>query len=102
MARTRNQQQQTNRDDGNNTTTGKQEYEEQAGWASAFFRPDAEGDQPHFTGPGKDEDGDDIQVSVWLRRSKNGTRYLRIHLEPPFEKEMSGATVEAELDNMPF
>lgn len=63
----------------------RKEYVEEPGWMSAFFREEAEGKQPKYTGVGKDIDGDDIQVSVWPTRSKNGTRYLRIRIEPPYE-----------------
>lgn len=49
--------------------------------------------------------GEPIQVSVWLKRSKNGVRYLRIHVEPPYEAPEgdSGAGDQAGMaEDLPF
>lgn len=113
----------TNRDDGAKAKAKKSDYEETANWASAFERPDNEAPQPGFTGTGvldldtlraiAQADGD-FQIAVWLRRSKSGKRYLRFHIEPPYEGsepedaddffgDDDAPEVEAEADDdMPF
>jgi hypothetical protein len=82
----------------------KQEYVEQDGWMSAFFREDAEGKQPKYTGTGLDHNGNDVQVAVWPTRAKTGTKYLRIHIEEPYESDEAedAEADEDDDDDIPF
>ena len=61
------------------------DYEEQDGWASAFHRPENEGNQPKFTGQGLDANGDPIEVAIWVKRARSGQKYLRIHIQEPWQ-----------------
>jgi hypothetical protein len=71
-------------------------YRESAGWGSAFRR-DAEGNQPNYTGQILDPDGDELQIGIWIRTPRaGGPRYLRIHVEPPYQPEP-----DDELDDEP-
>lgn len=63
----------------------QQDYEEQDGWASAFHRPENEGNQPKFTGQGLDVNGDPIEVAIWVKRARSGQKYLRIHIQEPWQ-----------------
>lgn len=89
-----------------------QEYEEESGWGSAFHRPDNEAPQPSYTGTGvvdletlraiaEAADGNalcEFQISVWPRRARTGTKYLRFHVEPPYQ----GGSEAADLDDEDF
>lgn len=84
-----------------------QEYEEEPGWGSAFHRPDNESPQPTYTGTGMldretakaiIEAGGEFQISVWPRRARTGTKYLRFHIEPPYQ----GGSEDADLDDDDF
>ena len=77
----------------------REEYEEQPGWANLFLRDDATGNQPKYTGVGLDPDGNEIQVAIWPKRAKTGTKYLRLHIEPPYE---SDEDEEEDDDDIPF
>lgn len=83
------------------------DYEEEAGWGSAFNRPDNEAPQPTYTGTGMldretakaiIEAGGEFQISVWPRRARTGTKYLRFHIEPPY----AGGSDDADLDDDDF
>jgi hypothetical protein len=84
----------------------KKEYKEEPGWGSAFERPENEDPQPKFTGTGLLdretakailEAGGEFQLAVWVRRAKTGTRYLRIHIEPPYD---GGVDEDDDLDDL--
>lgn len=84
-----------------------EDYEETPGWGTAFHRPDAEGSQPSYTGTGvidietlreiANANGE-IQIAIWPRRAKTGTKMLRFHIEPPY----AGGTESDELDDDEF
>jgi hypothetical protein len=71
-------------------------YQENLGWGNVFYRPDNEGNQPDYTGQGVDLDGNDIEIAVWVKKSRRGTEYLRIHLRAPYETDTEE---EADDDN---
>lgn len=85
----------------------EQDYQEDAGWGSAFHRPENEAPQPSYTGNGVldsdtlkaiHEAGGEFQISVWTRRARTGTKYLRVHIEAPYQ----GGSEDAELDEDEF
>lgn len=85
---------------------GASSYEETPGWGTAFHRPDNEAPQPAYTGEGVlDVDtlkaihaaGGEFQIAIWPRRTRNGSKTLRIHIEPPYQ-----GSEDADLDDDEF
>lgn len=83
------------------------DYTEESGWGSAFHRPDNEAPKPTYTGTGVLDDellkaihdaGGEFQISVWPKRARTGTKYLRIHIEPPYEGGENAELDEDEFD----
>lgn len=86
----------------------QQEYEETPGWGSAFHRPDADGNQPQFTGPmvlDRDtmkailEADGAAELAIWTKRAKSGARYLRVHLQAPYEQEAEDDDIDDLFDD---
>jgi hypothetical protein len=78
--------------------TRREEYTEDPGWGSLFHRPDNEGNQPAYTGQGLDIDGNPIELAIWIRKSRNGKKYLRIHIQEPYEADDAGGDIEDDDD----
>jgi hypothetical protein len=66
---------------------GGTEWQEDPGWSSLFYRPDAVDQQPMFTGQGLDPEGLPIEVAIWKRYSRNGKPYLRMHVQWPYVED---------------
>ena len=65
----------------------------------------AENNQPHYNGNGKDLNGNDFQVSAWLTTSKAGKKYFSCKLQEPYNKqatETASDNVEASDPDLPF
>lgn len=62
-------------------------YEAPAG-SFNLFKNDKDGveTRPDYRGNGKDLDGNDIEVSAWLKESKDGKKYMSCKISPPFKK----------------
>lgn len=91
----------------NGNGNAKPDYDEQPGWGSAFHRPENQAPQPSYTGSGMLDPetlraifdaGGEFQISVWPRRARTGTKYLRFHIEPPYQ----GGSESDELDDDEF
>jgi hypothetical protein len=79
----------------------KKEYQEEPGWATGFQREDNRPPRPQFTGQGILDDeivdaimeaGGEFQIAIWTHdsdgrvlRNRNGSRRIRVHIEPPYE-----------------
>lgn len=42
------------------------------------------------------EAGGEFQISVWPRRARNGGKYLRVHIEKPYQGSEAGELDESE------
>jgi hypothetical protein len=79
----------------------RREYEETPDWGTAFHREDNTPPQPQLTGVGVlsqetieaiIESHGSFQIAIWTKdrdgeplRNRNGSRRMRIHIEPPYE-----------------
>ena len=83
----------------------RQERQEDPGWGSLFRRETEPGrNQPQYTGQVLNPDGDELQVAIWIKTARSGQKYLRIHLEPPYEPDgddLDGDQLEDD-DDIPF
>lgn len=62
------------------------EFEHKPGSFSLFKNTFKEKDtQPDYKGDGKDLDGNDIEISAWLKDGKNG-KFMSCKISPPFKK----------------
>lgn len=104
MARQQQRRQQQSKQDN-----GK--FEEKDGFGTVWHRPDAADNQPSYTGEGLDPDGNPVRVALFTRsndgkpyRSRNGVRFMRFHIEPPWEDDDPGAVdpEEVDEDDVPF
>ena len=73
----------------------QEEYQEEPGWGSLFHRPDNEGNQPQYTGQGLNENGEPVELAIWVRKARSGAKYLRLHIQEPYEAD---AAEDDELD----
>lgn len=95
----------------NSRNNNGSDYEETPDYGSAFERPDNEAPQPRFTGTGVlstetlkaiHEAGGEFQIAVWTRRANTGTRYLRVHIEPPYDGGDDQADEDEDPDDIPW
>lgn len=93
----------------------RREYEETPDWGTAFHREDNTPPQPQLTGVGvlSAETIDAIieahgsfQIAIWTKdrdgeplRNRNGSRRMRIHIEPPYEDPDDDDQEDDEPDN---
>jgi hypothetical protein len=78
------------RSNGRRREREEERQEEQPGFGTCFDRRKSRTNDkaPDFsTGeePVKLDDGSEVEVAVWVRKSRSGKRYLRVHVQRPYE-----------------
>ena len=76
-------------------------YQENPGWGNVFFREDAQGNQPKYTGQVLDLEGNELSIAIWPRVASTGTKYLRVHLEEVYNPDPA-QTPQEDDDDIPF
>lgn len=69
------------------------------GWGFLYPKKDREGKQPTLTGKATLESGEEVELAAWTRESKDGVKYLRVHITPPYEAD---STPDNDSDPLPF
>jgi len=58
--------------------------------------------KPDFTGSGKLENGEEVDLAVWKKVAKNGTEYFGGQIKPPYKKEKVGTFGGGDDEDLPF
>lgn len=59
---------------------------------------------PDYRGPFYDANGNEMEVSAWLKTSKNGSKYMSLQVRPKFQKQAKPAEKPKDefSDSIPF
>jgi hypothetical protein len=63
-------------------------YETKPGQGSLFKNDKkTEEKHPQYRGNGISPNGEEMQISAWVKKDKNGNSYMSLSFQPPYKKE---------------
>jgi uncharacterized protein (DUF736 family) len=84
-------------------------FEHKPGSLSLFKNEKKGNDRaPDYRGSGKDLNGNEVEISAWVKTGSGGAKFMSLQMKPPFEKSEKPASKPAvksfdELsDDIPF
>jgi uncharacterized protein (DUF736 family) len=77
-------------------------YEQKPGSFTLFKNEKEKDSHPDYRGKGLDLDGNEIEVSAWIKESKTGKKFMSCSIKPPFKPAAKANKVADMSDDIPF